>query len=707
MTPGTAPKRARSGCRRAIRHRWPGMRTRSAIPTLGPSTPVEARPPLTGRGRGRHGRAPPARPGESPERVEAVATSQQPKGVDLGIGRQIGVCDRTVLRLRQAYQIPSGWSAWCFLPPRPGIGTTVPPRRVHRRRPVLALGSDPRYPSGPVHGDLDREPQPVQGAGAGSRGQPSARRALDRRSGRWGITQLPSVDRLRADLLAAGVSCVNQIRGQHQEGVRAWLSLFDLDDPEFDARSPARTGPGKPPTACTALRSHTHTTSRDPVSAPPSCSRGRPSLSKPTVGRQHLPVVASPVRFTNLGYRHRTLYQTACSGVGQSRDRLYVLGQAIPTPDLKHRSAVLVLALRPWRSRRVRTWRHACRRPGQSGTASSIRLLSAPAIAGAPVILPHAPAGRLWTSAHPGTRIGDRECRRGSRDHGAGRTPAGSGLRTSRPSPCPPRQFCGSERRTRGAPMAAQTSATRRPRCCRPPGSCRPPPATPRRGSGSTCRSRSLDQPLCGHRPSPTPLATLPRPWLKVISNYQGGSLGAGMRLLPTQGGSGDPVSNVWGSALSAHDADYCTGRMPTVTVFFEQAPALVTAAGMIKNNGVIAEARYRAHPLDQALGQSSGQPSPKDCSFSGWTKLNGSTGDQTEPHPVLDPGNPTPPETPRPLSQPTGSRPLSELQYRRLHTSGCLLRTRRSWMFDVDRCPAQGHVRGLGDRPGPVDGYK
>jgi len=46
-----------------------------------------------------------------PERVEAVRRLAAQGWSDLGIGRQIGVCDRTVLRLRQAHQIPSGWSA--------------------------------------------------------------------------------------------------------------------------------------------------------------------------------------------------------------------------------------------------------------------------------------------------------------------------------------------------------------------------------------------------------------------------------------------------------------------------------------------------------------------------------------------------------------------------------------------------------------------
>ena len=78
--------------------------------------------------------AEPATPGEDPEdldevAVQALMAGRQPAGLreiervaavrrlaehgwsDHSIGRQLGVCDRTVLRLRQIHQIRSGWSA--------------------------------------------------------------------------------------------------------------------------------------------------------------------------------------------------------------------------------------------------------------------------------------------------------------------------------------------------------------------------------------------------------------------------------------------------------------------------------------------------------------------------------------------------------------------------------------------------------------------
>ena len=74
---------------------------------------------------------------------------------------------------------------------------------------------------------------------------------------------------------------------------------------------------------------------------------------------------------------------------------------------------------------------------------------------------------------------------------------------------------------------------------------------------------------------------------------------------------------------------------MPTVTS--DQIPGLLTAAGVVKNNGSIDEAKYRAHPVSSPLGAVTAEDS-KALLFSGWIKQNGSRGDVTSPHPVGDP---------------------------------------------------------------------
>lgn len=51
---------------------------------------------------------------------------------------------------------------------------------------------------------------------------------------------------------------------------------------------------------------------------------------------------------------------------------------------------------------------------------------------------------------------------------------------------------------------------------------------------------------------------------------------------------------------------------MPTVTT--DQVPALITAAGLIKNNGAIHEAGYRSHPLDRPLGTVVGSAITQGC---------------------------------------------------------------------------------------------
>lgn len=56
---------------------------------------------------------------------------------------------------------------------------------------------------------------------------------------------------------------------------------------------------------------------------------------------------------------------------------------------------------------------------------------------------------------------------------------------------------------------------------------------------------------------------------------------------------------------------------MPTVTA--DQIPGLLTAAGVVKNNGAISEAKYRAHPVTDPLGTVVGSAVTQSLLFSGW----------------------------------------------------------------------------------------
>jgi hypothetical protein len=121
------------------------------------------------------------------------------------------------------------------------------------------------------------------------------------------------------------------------------------------------------------------------------------------------------------------------------------------------------------------------------------------------------------------------------------------------------------------------------------------------------------------------------------VTNYQGVARGPD-RPLPTQGGS-ETMGILCSGVLPYRKHTTPAGHvepMPTVTT--DQVPALITAAGLIKNNGAIHEAGYRSHPLDRPLGTVVGSAITQGLLFSGWTKLNGSTGSETSPHPLLDP---------------------------------------------------------------------
>lgn len=190
---------------------------------------------------------------------------------------------------------------------------------------------------------------------------------------------------------------------------------------------------------------------------------------------------------------------------------------------------------------------------------------------------------------------------------------------------------------------------------------------------GSECRTRDLAGPLWT-QPATNSTGLLTPPVALAIDNFQGGPRN-GADPLPTQGGSetlglvtarilpnrtngtsrslAEPMETLVGNAgsgglgvLSAGVLPYRKNTTPTThaeampTITAEQIPGLLTAAGRIQCNGSIDEARYRTHPLDRPLGTVVGSAITQGLLFSGWWKSNGSTGNETAPHPVLDPFN-------------------------------------------------------------------
>ena len=143
----------------------------------------------------------------------------------------------------------------------------------------------------------------------------------------------------KADLLAAGVSCVNHSPANTKKAYAQALSLFDVQDPDFEARV-TRSERDRATANCVLHYADAHHPRVILVECTTELqSWGRALPGRPKVGD------GSTYRwwlrqFSNLGYRHRTLYLNSMFfGVGQSRDRLYEVfwDKGIPTPDLDHR----------------------------------------------------------------------------------------------------------------------------------------------------------------------------------------------------------------------------------------------------------------------------------------------------------------------------------------------------------------------------------
>jgi DNA (cytosine-5)-methyltransferase 1 len=463
-----------------------------------------------------------------------------------------------------------------------------------------------------------------------------------------------------ADLLVAGVSCVNHSQANTKKAYAQGLSLFDMEDEEFEARV-TRSERDRATANCVlhyAAQHHPRMILVECTTELASWGLALPGKAKVGDGSTYRWWLK---QFDNLGYRHRVLYLNSMFfGVPQSRDRLYIAfwDRRVPTPDLDHRPVAhcgycdqSIEAVWTWRTGvpptgSVRYGKQydyrcpRCRRP----------------------VLPHAtPSLAALDLSDLGTRIGDRakplapatmaraeRCRQRFADFPAVLMPA--------------KAVHGSERHP-WQPMATQTSQQE----------------TAILSTGAVIaahRHNGDGQPIT--RPMDTVTGThekalfLTPPVALAVDNYQGGPRGVD-EPLPTQVGSetlgllsarivpnrtngtsralGDPMQTVVGGAGSGGLAVLSSGVMPyrrnTVpsvhaepmpTVTAEQIPGLLTAAGRVQCNGSIDEAKYRAYPLDRPLGTVVGSAVTQGVLFSGWYKQNGSRGDETAPHPMSDP---------------------------------------------------------------------
>lgn len=454
-----------------------------------------------------------------------------------------------------------------------------------------------------------------------------------------------------ADLLCAGVSCVNHSQANTKKAYAQGLSLFDLDDPEFDDRV-TRSERDRATANCVLHYAAQHHPRLVLVECTTELSSWGPALpGKSKVGD------GSTYRwwlnqFEKLGYKYRVLYLNSMFfGVPQSRDRLYIAfwDRRIPTPDLDHRPPSWC-GLCDKVVEAVWTWKTGVPPTGsvRYGKQYEYRCPSCRGV----VVPPMTPSLAALDLSNLGTRIGDREkplapatmaraerCRQRFAEFPAVLMPAKAAR--------------GSERHL-GQPLATQTSQ-------------------------QETALLSTGQVMAAHRhngdgkhitqPMDTITSTHEKAVLLAVNNFQGAPRGVD-EALPTQGGSetlsllsarvmpnrtnatsrsvGEPMETIVGGAgsgglgvLSSGVIPYrknttpSTHHEPMPTVTAEQIPGLLTAAGTVQyNQGVDRRVAGVDRPLKTIVADNH-----MGLLFSGWFKQNGTApGQFPAPHPLSDP---------------------------------------------------------------------
>jgi DNA (cytosine-5)-methyltransferase 1 len=142
-----------------------------------------------------------------------------------------------------------------------------------------------------------------------------------------------------ADFLVAGVSCVNHSRANTIKAYQQGLTLFDMDDPDYDTRV-TRSERDRATANCVLHYAEKHHPRLILVECTTELQSwgpalpGRPKVGDGTTFKWWLK------QFTNLDYRYKILFlNSQFFGVGQSRNRIYIAmwKRHLPTPDLEHR----------------------------------------------------------------------------------------------------------------------------------------------------------------------------------------------------------------------------------------------------------------------------------------------------------------------------------------------------------------------------------
>lgn len=445
-----------------------------------------------------------------------------------------------------------------------------------------------------------------------------------------------------ADLLVAGVSCVNHSQANTKKAYQQGLSLFDLDDPDFDARV-TRSERDRATANCVLHYAERHhprmiliECTTELYSWGPAI-QGKPKIGDGTTFKWWLR------QFGNLGYRHKILYlNSQFFGVPQSRDRLYIAfwDKNMAAPDLEHRplswcgSCDEVLpAVWSWKTgipltgsvRYGKQYNYRCPRCTRE------------------VVPPMSPSLNALDLSNLGTRIGDRarplapatmaradRCRQRFAEFPAVLMPAKATHGVER-HPWQPMSTQTSQQEAAMLSVGALTGQVL---------------AAHRHNGDGQHITRPMDTVTSTHEK-----AVL----LAGVDNFQGAPRGVG-EPMATQTGSetmalvtagvvpnrtnatrsslGEPMATVVGGAgsgglgvMSSGVVPFRKNTIPTMhgepmpAVTSDQIPGLLTAAGFIKNNGSIGEAGYRAHPVSSPLGTVISTTSNQALLFSGWTE--------------------------------------------------------------------------------------
>ncbi len=409
-----------------------------------------------------------------------------------------------------------------------------------------------------------------------------------------------------ADLLAAGISCTSHSQANTQRAYAQGLTLFDIKDEEYEERV-TRSEKDRATALCVLQYAGQHRPRLILVECTTEFQSWGPALpGKPKIG-DGTTYQWWLRELEKLDYQYKILYlNSQFFNTPQSRDRWFGVfwHKSLPAPDLEHRPM---------------SWCHRCNEvlpaawtwktgvpPSGSVRYGKQYMYTCPRCR-REVIPPMTPSVNALDLTNLGTRIGDRAkplapatmargewCRQRFADFPAIIMPA--------------KATYGAVRHL-GQPMATQTSQQEAALLSTGSLITGNVIAAHRHNGDGQHISRPMDTVTTTHEK-----ALL----LAAITNYQGAPRGLN-EALPTQGAS-ETLGLVSAPKLAVMSSGVVPFRQNTVpTVTAAQIPGLVTAAGIIKNNGSIGEASYRAHPVSDPLGSLVASASNQALMTSGW----------------------------------------------------------------------------------------